>query len=85
MEAKESSSRFKKFFAKYGSKQVFELEAVSPLVMQSAVEEGIRSAIDLEAFEQEVQAERQDAVQLAAMKLKAKEFFENSDMSELEA
>jgi hypothetical protein len=85
MEAKESSSRFKKFFAKYGSKQVFELEAVSPLVMQSAVEEGIRAAIDVKAFEQEVQAEKQDAVQLSAIKLKMKEFFENSDMSELEA
>jgi hypothetical protein len=84
MEAKESSSRFKKFFAKYGSKQVFELEAVSPSVMQSAVEEGIRAAIDMKAFEQEVQAERQDAVHLAAMKLKAKEFFVNSDMSGLE-
>jgi hypothetical protein len=64
---------------------VFELEAVSPLVMQSAVEEGIRAAIDVKAFEQEVQAEKQDAVQLSAIKLKMKEFFENSDMSELEA
>lgn len=84
-EAKESSSRFDKFVAKYGSRRVFELEAISPSVMQSAVEEGIRSAIDIKAFEQEVQAERQDAVHLAAMKLKAKEFFENSDMSGLEA
>lgn len=84
-EAKKSSSRFKKFFAKYNSTNVFELEAISPLLMQSAVEEGIRAAIDIKAYEQEVQAEKQDAVQLAAMKLRAKECFQNSDMSELEA
>jgi hypothetical protein len=85
LEAKESSSQFKKFFGKYKSREVFELEAVSPSMMQAAVEEGIRAAIDIKAFEQEAQAERQDAVHLAAMKLKAKEFFENSDMSGLEA
>ncbi|MBN8600542.1 MAG: ParB N-terminal domain-containing protein [Planctomycetes bacterium] len=84
-EAKESSSRFEKFVAKYGSRQVFELESISPLVMQAAVAKGIRSAIDIEAFEQEVQAERQDAVQLSAMKLSAAEFFENPGMSGLDA
>jgi hypothetical protein len=84
MEAKESSSRFSKFFKKYNSKQVFELEAVAPLQMQEAIEKSIRSAIDLNAFEQEVQKEKQDAVRLSGMKATAKEFFENLDLSELE-
>jgi hypothetical protein len=52
--------------------------------MQEAIEKSIRSAIDLNAFEQEVQKEKQDAVRLSGMKATAKEFFENLDLSELE-
>lgn len=85
MEAKMSSSRFKQFVEDHNSTQVFELEAVSPSVMQAAVEEGIRAAIDIEAFEREVQAERADAVRLAAMKSAAVPFFQNADLSALEA
>lgn len=83
MEAKESSGQYAKFVAKYGSKQVFELEAVAPSMMQAAVEEGIRAAIDNEAFKREVQAERTDAARLSAIKAATISFFQDSDLSEL--
>lgn len=85
MEAKASSSRYNKFVEKYGSKQVFELEAVEPIQMQQAVEDSIRCAIDIEAFAKEVEAERIDAGKLAAIKAAVKELLSDLDMSGLGA
>lgn len=42
LEAKESSSKFKKFVARYGSVDAYELEAVPPKLMQSTVTEAVR-------------------------------------------
>ncbi len=68
MEAKKTSSRYKAYRQKYGSDAVFELEAVEPQKIQSAIAETIESLIDLKAFNQEVAKEKQDAVKLASIK-----------------
>ncbi|WP_417736295.1 ParB N-terminal domain-containing protein [Rosistilla oblonga] len=79
LDAKESSSKFKKFVEKYGSASVFELEAVSPTLMQSTVQEAIEASIDLEAFNREVAAEKRDAITIVQLKKQAAELFR--DMS----
>ncbi len=68
LEAKESSSKFTKFVERYGSRAVYELEAVQPSQMQQAVIDAIESTIDLRAFNAELGQEKRDAAQLQAMK-----------------
>ena len=75
MEAKETSSNYKKFFAKYGENSVYELEAVAPSIMQSAIESGIKSTIDLDMFNKEVEQEKRDAALLQAIKSSMKDSF----------
>ena len=75
MEAKVSSSRYQKFLSRYGSNHVYELEAISPLVMQEQVENAIRSTIDLAKFEQEVEREKNDSARLVAMKAQLRPLF----------
>jgi hypothetical protein len=75
MEAKETSSKYKKFVDRHGSTDVFELEAVDPVVMQRATSDAIEASIDLARFNEELAAEKYDAAKLAAMKSLASEAF----------
>ncbi len=75
MEAKESSSKYKKFMKKYGENFVFELEAVPPPLMQSTIAAAIEATIDLSKFNEELAIEKQDAAKLQAMKSTIKKSF----------
>ena len=75
MEAKESSSKFIKFLKRYGENCVFELEAVSPPLMQKTIQEGIESTIDLVAFNAELRQEKKDAAILQSMKSNIRDSF----------
>lgn len=61
MEAKASDSRTAKFTAKHGA-TVYELEALPPETLQSELTKAIEGALDLGAFNRELDAEKQDAV-----------------------
>jgi hypothetical protein len=67
MEAKQSSPNYEKFAQKYGP-DVFELEAVDPSAMQEAIRSAIRSVIDWDAFNAEVDREKQEALKLRSAK-----------------
>ena len=67
LEAKKSSSRYKKFVAKHG-KNVYELEALTPEQLQDSLTEAIDSVIDIEAFNSELDAEKQDAAFLQGVR-----------------
>jgi hypothetical protein len=60
LKAKASSSRYGKFTEKHGD-DVFELEAVPPAELQALLRRAIDSVIDVEAFNAEVDREKQDA------------------------
>jgi len=75
LEAKESSSKFKKFVSRYGSAEAFELEAVPPKLMQNVVTEAIESTLDLAAFNRELEQEKSDAAYLQALKKQITESF----------
>jgi hypothetical protein len=70
--AKKSSSRFKKFVAKYGP-EVYELEALAPEKLQQIVREAIEGVIDGDAYSKEVEAEKQDATFLEGVRRTAVE------------
>jgi hypothetical protein len=60
MDAKKTSSNYRKFVESHGSK-AFELEALSPEQLQTVLRETIDSLIDADAFNDEVDSERADA------------------------
>ncbi len=79
LEAKETSSKFNKFVQRYGSTDVYELEAIQPEQMQTVVREAIEATIDLSAFNAELKAEREDATRIQAVKSSVAGLF--SDLS----
>jgi ParB-like nuclease domain len=65
MDAKTSSSRFKRFNALFGP-TAYELEAVAPDTLERWLDEAVRNVINLDAFNAQVQAEKQDAATITA-------------------
>lgn len=61
--SKESSSRYQRFVAAHGDR-AWELESLSADQLREIVEGTIRSVLDLEAFEAEVERERQEQMEL---------------------
>ncbi len=60
MQAKDTSSRYKKFVAKHG-RDVFELEALKPAALQQILRDTIENIIDKDALTAEIEEEKQDA------------------------
>ena len=67
MKAKKSSSRHNKFVEEHGD-DVYELEALTPADLQDSLREKIESVLDLDAFDRELEAEREDAAHLASLR-----------------
>ena len=65
--AKTKSSQYNKFNEKHGNK-VWELEAVSPAVLQKILTKAIDSVIDIEAFNHEIDREKEDAQELEGVR-----------------
>jgi ParB-like chromosome segregation protein Spo0J len=90
MKAKKDSSRYTGFVDRYGD-DVHELEAVPPEWLQQKLRDNIDSVLDVDAYNREIDAEKEDAARLDAIreKVKAMLFRENllskdSDLSELD-
>jgi hypothetical protein len=66
-DAKPSSSRFKKFAAMFGP-AAYELEAAPPDRSEAWLDEAVRSVIDIDRFNAQVEAEKQEAATVAAFK-----------------
>ena len=67
MEAKKLSKNYPKFAAKYGD-AVYELEAVSPSTFQGLLRDAIKSVIDVDLFNQELEQEQRDAAFLEGVR-----------------
>ncbi len=76
MKAKKGSSRREKFVDEHGE-TVFELEALEPATLQDLLRSAINDAMDLESFNKEIDAEKQDAASLAETRLKVHGFLNN--------
>ncbi|MCI0458976.1 MAG: ParB/RepB/Spo0J family partition protein [Gemmataceae bacterium] len=77
MKAKESSSRHRQFTARHGD-NVFELEAVPPAQLQAMLRQTIDSVMSVEAFNAEVQSEKDDAAYLEGVRRKVQAALEAS-------
>jgi hypothetical protein len=67
MEAKEKSSRYRKFVNRHG-RSVFELEALPPETLQRILREAIDTVLDLQLYNSEIARERSDAAYLAGVR-----------------
>lgn len=68
MKAKAKSANYAKYFQQFGTNDVYELEAVSPEHLQGLLRSAIDRVIDIEAFNNEVDKEKQDAAKLDALR-----------------
>lgn len=66
MEAKKTSSQYQKFYDRYGTDDVFEVEALRPAQLQTLLEEAIDSVMDLDLFNRELEQEKSDAADIEA-------------------
>jgi hypothetical protein len=64
--AKPGSPNYKRYVNAYDTDCVWELEALDPVVLQNLLTVAIESVIDLDAYNAEVDAEREDAAHIAA-------------------
>jgi hypothetical protein len=64
---KDSSSRAGRFRQNYGN-DTYELEAVQPQQLQQWLREAIDNVLDVEAFNREVEREKEDAAQMEALR-----------------
>ena len=65
MQAKTTSTNYTRFTSKHGN-NVFELEAMQPEALQEVLREAITSVLDLDALNEEIEAEKADATYLEA-------------------
>lgn len=66
MEAKKTSSRYKKFYERYGTNDVFEVEALRPKQLQDLLKAALDSVMDLDLFNREIEQEKIDAAEIEA-------------------
>ena len=72
IKAKKTSPNYKRFEREHGD-NVFELEALEPETLQKILTEAIDSVIDVEAFNFELNQEREDSVKLQALRVSVQE------------
>jgi hypothetical protein len=73
LEAKESSARYSRFVEQNGTRAV-ELEALKPDDLQSLLRAAIDSVLDVDAFNAELAAEKEDAAFLDPVRRRVNEF-----------
>ena len=62
--AKSGSKNFNKYIEKYKSDDIWELEALTPQQLQKILDEAIRGVIDIDLFNQEMENEKSERIEL---------------------
>jgi hypothetical protein len=75
--AKPKSKNYPKYVEKYGSDDVWELEALSPQQLQTFLDEAIRSVIDTDLFNEEMEREKNESDELDKYREKVFETIQN--------
>ena len=85
MEAKNTSPTYQSFVDKYpelinsktGIADAFELEALSPEDLAQTLEDAITDVLDIELYNQELEAEETDSTRIIAVQEQTLEFFKS--------
>jgi hypothetical protein len=71
LKAKKKSSNYPKYKTKYGTEDVYELEALDPAQQRQLLEDAILSVLDVEAYNYEVSMEKEEAAFLDGARQRA--------------
>ena len=74
LEAKTTSSNYDKFVLRHGVNYAVELEALAPEHLQTELDREIRSRLDIDAFNREVELEKAEAAKLQGLKGRVLQF-----------
>jgi hypothetical protein len=85
MEAKESSPTYEAFVEKYGITDAYELEAMDPGDLADSLTDAIKDVLDIDLYNQELEAEEHDSAQIIAIQQQTAEFFKSLKLDEDEA
>ncbi len=66
LDAKTTSANYKTFLAKHGRSDCYELDAVQPETLQRWLDDAIRGVLDIEAYNHEVDVQRNEAAGIMA-------------------
>ena len=77
MEAKATSPTYSAFVDRYGITDAYELEAMEPAALAEELTRAIDEVIDLDLFNQELEAEHADAAKAAAIQERCAAFFKS--------
>jgi hypothetical protein len=77
MEAKESSPTYQSFVDKYNITDAYELEAMDPGDLADTLTDAIKDVLDIDLYNQELEAEEQDSAQIIAVQQQTAEFFKS--------
>ncbi len=84
MKAKRDSSNYSRFVERYGSDTIYELEALEPETLQGLLREAILSVLDVDAFNAELDAEKQDALHLDTLRKRVLHILRDSGIGDPE-
>jgi hypothetical protein len=77
MDAKESSPTYQSFVDKYGITEAYELEAMDPGDLADSLTEAIKDVLDIDLYNQELEAEEKDSAQIIAVQQQTADFFKS--------
>jgi hypothetical protein len=81
MDAKDTSPTYQNFVDKYGIREAYELEALTPEALAQTLEDAITDILDIELYNQELAAEEADSTRIIAVQQQALAFFKSLKLS----
>jgi hypothetical protein len=80
MDAKEDSPTYNEFVERYGITEAYELEAMNPDDLAQTLDSAIKDVLDLDLYNQELEAEETDSAQIIAVREQAERFFKSLEL-----
>jgi hypothetical protein len=78
-----TSPTYDAFVSKYGITDAYELEALEPEDLKKLLESAIDDVIDIDLYNEELEAEEEDSRKIIAVQEKVNEFFRSLNLEEV--
>jgi hypothetical protein len=80
MDAKEESPTYNAFVERYGITDAYELEAMEPETLAETLRDAIDDVLDVDLYNQELDAEEADSAEIIAVRNQAEQFFKSLNL-----
>jgi hypothetical protein len=80
MDAKEESPTYNAFVERYGITDAYELEAMEPENLADTLRDAIDDVIDIDLYNQELEAEEADSAEIIAVRKQTEQFFKSLNL-----